>query len=306
VAPALAAGNAVILKPSSDTPVTGGLLLAKVYQEAGLPGGLLSVMVGSGEEIGQAIVTHPLPRVICFAGPAAVGAALARQAGGKRLACEPGSPGPVVVLDDADLGRAVDAAVFGSFARHDQICMIAGRIIVHRKVYHEFTERFLAVMRCLQAGDPSAADTDIGPVINAWRLSVIQDQLDRARGEGARLALGGKPGGPTGLLLPPHVLLAGGRAMARDEIAGPVAIVIRARDERDALAIANEAGPGRRGAVFTADVERGTRFALGLDAAMTHVNASPVNDDTAANPGVDQFTTDCWVSVPQATRDVPP
>jgi aldehyde dehydrogenase (NAD+) len=310
VAPALAAGNAVILKPSSDAPVTGGLLLARIYSEAGLPGGLLSVMVGSGDEIGQAIVTHPVPRVICFAGSAAVGAVLARQSGGKRLACEPGRPGAIVVLEDADLGRAVDAAVFGSFARQDQIVAITARVIVHRKVYHEFTDQFLTVMRCLRAGNPAAADTDIGPVINARQLSVIRDQLDRARGQGARLALGGRPGGPTGLLLPPHVLLAGRQAITRDEIAGPVATVIRARDERDALAIADQAGTGRPGAVFTADIERGTRFALGLDAAMTHVNASPVNDDATIDLGggraVDQFTTECWVSVPQATRDVAP
>jgi aldehyde dehydrogenase (NAD+) len=302
VAPALAAGNAVILKPSSDTPVTGGLLLARIYQEAGLPTGLLSVVIGSGDEIGQAIAAHPVPRVISFTGSAAAGTALARQAGGKRFAGEPGGDGPFVVLDDADLSRAVDAAVFGTFARQDQICMMASRLIVDRKVYHDFTERLLAVVGCLQAGDPAAADTDIGPVISARQLSVIQDQLERARGEGARQALGGEPGGPAGLLLPPHVLLAEHQADAGGGIAGPVATVIRARDERDALRIANEARPGRSGAVFTADIERGTRFALGLDAGMTHVNDSPVNDDAATDLGgqraIDLFTAECWVSVP--------
>jgi len=306
VAPALAAGNAVILKPSSEAPVTGGLLLAKIYQEAGLPAGLLSVLIGSGDEIGQALAGHPVPRVISFAGSAATGHALARQSGGKRLAGELCGTGPFVVLDDADLSRAVDAAVFGSFARQDQFAALAGRLIVDRKVYHDFTERFLAVVGCLRAGDPAAADTDIGPVINARQLGVIQDQLDRARGEGARQALGGEPGGPSGLLLPPHVLLAGGqagvRAGVRDEIAGPVAVVIRARDDQDALRIANQAGPGQPGAVFTADVERGTRFALGLGARMTHVNDSPVNDDAATGPGgqhaIDQFTAESWVSVP--------
>jgi aldehyde dehydrogenase (NAD+) len=306
VAPALAAGNAVILKPSSDTPVTGGLLLAKIYQEAGLPAGLLSVVIGSGDVIGQAIAAHPVPRVISFAGSAAISTALARQAGGKRFAGESGGNGPFVVLDDADLGQAVDAAVFGSFARQDQIAMMASRLIVDRKVYHDFTERFLTVVGCLRAGDPAAADTDIGPVISARQLSVIQDQLDRARAAGARQVLGGQPGGPAGLLLPPHVLLAGHQADARGEIPGPVATVIRVRDERDALRIANEAGPGRSGAVFTADIERGTRFALGLDAGITHVNDSPANDDTTAGLGgqraIDLFTAECCVSVPQTRR----
>jgi aldehyde dehydrogenase (NAD+) len=259
-------------------------------------------VIGSGDEIGQAIAAHPVPRVISFAGSATVGTALARQAGGKRFAGGPGENGPFVVLDDADLDRAVDAAVFGTFARQDQICMMAGRLVVDRKVYHDFTERFLTVVGCLRAGDPAAADTDIGPVISPRQMSVIQDQLERARGEGARQALGGEPGGPAGLLLPPHVLLAGRQADAGGVIAGPVATVIRARDERDALRIANEAGPGRSGAVFTADIERGTRFALGLDAAMTHVNDSPANDDAATDldgqHAVDLFTAECWVSVP--------
>ena len=228
---------------------------------------------------------------------------MARQADGKRLVRELDGSGPFVVLDDADPGRAVDAAVFGSFARQDQICTIASQLIVDRKVYHEFTERFLMVVGCLRAGDPAAADTDIGPVVNARQLSVIQDQLDRARGEGARQVVGGEPGGPAGLLLPPHVLLAGGQAMTRREIAGPVATIVRARDERDALRIASEGGCGRPGAVFTADVERGTRFALGLEAGMTHVNDSPANDDAATGltgqRAIDQFTTECWVSVPQ-------
>ena len=306
-APALAAGNAVILKPSSDTPVTGGLLLARICQEAGLPAGLLSVVVGSGDVIGQALGAHPVPRLVFFAGSVAIGAALARQAEGKRLIREAGVNGPFVVLDDADLGRAVDAAVFGSFSRQDQICAIANRIIVHRKVYQEFTERFLTVLGGLRAGDPAAADTDIGPLINARQLGLIQDKLDRARSEGARLVLGGEPSGPAGLLLPPHVLLAGQSAVSREEVTGPVATIIRVRDDQDALRVANRAGHARSGAVFTVDAERGVRFALGLDVSQTHVNGSPVNDDAPAGLGgqgvIDQFTTECWVSVPAAQPD---
>jgi aldehyde dehydrogenase (NAD+) len=308
-APALAAGNAVILKPSSDTPVTGGLLLAKIYQEAGLPTGLLSVVVGSGDEIGRAIGAHPVPRVISFAGSAAVGAALARHAEGKRLARDVGGSGPFVVLDDADIGRAVDAALFGSFSRQDQICMIANRIVVDRKVYHEFTERFLTVLGCLRAGDPAAADTDIGPVINARQLALIQDRLGRARGDGARQVLGGEPGGPAGLLLPPHVLLDDHQTVGWEEVGGPVATIVRVRDEQDALRAANQAEYGRPGAVFTADVERGVRFALSRGADLTHVNDSPANDDASASlsgqRAIDEFTAESWVSVPAARPDQP-
>jgi aldehyde dehydrogenase (NAD+) len=321
VAPALAAGNAVVLKPASDTPVTGGLLLAKIYEEAGLPAGLLSVLVGSGADLGDAIAGHPIPRVISFTGSTAVGETLTRRAGVKRLALELGGNGPFVVLDDADLALAVDAAVFGSFFHQGQICMIANRLIVHRKLYQEFTDRFVAAVSCLRAGDPAAEDTDIGPVINARQLRAIQDKLDRARAEGARQLLGGEPGGPTGLLLPPHVLLAGNDvATSREEVFGPVITIIRARDEADALSIANDAEYGLSSAVFTRDIERGVRFALRVDAGMTHVNDSPVNDDANTAFGgtkasgigrfggrwaIDEFTTQHWVSVQHAPRDFP-
>jgi aldehyde dehydrogenase (NAD+) len=299
VAPALAAGNAVVLKPCSDTPVTGGLLLARVFEEAGLPPGLLNVVIGGGD-IGEAIARHPVPRVLSFSGSAAVGEGLTRVAGVKRLVLELGGSGPLVVLDDADLGRAVDAAVFGSFSHQGQICMVANRIIVDRKVYGEFTDRLVAAIRCLQAGDPSAEDTDIGPVINARQLGTVLDKLERARSEGARQVLGGEPGGPTGLLLPPHVLLAGCDAVtAREEVLGPVTTVIRAKDADDALRITNDTASGLSSAVFTQDTDRGVRFALQVHAGMTHVNDSPVNDDQWA---FDEFTTEHCVSV-QHTGD---
>ncbi len=212
--------------------------------------------------------------------------------------------------------------MFGSFVRHGQICMLASRLVVDRKVYQEFTDRLVAGVRCLRAGDPAAEDTDIGPVINARQLSAISDKLSRARAEGARQLLGGEPGGPTGLLLPPHVLLAGsGTATAREGISGPVVTIIRARDEAEALTIANQAGRHRSSAVFTRDVERGVRFALRAEAGLTHVNDAAVNDDTLTafaglgGPGagrsggqwaIEQFTTAHWVSVQRPPRDFPP
>src|SRR5690606_7222151 len=127
VAPALAVGNAVVLKPAGDTPVTGGLLLARIFEDAGLPPGVLNVLIGSGGEIGDALVEHPLARMVSFTGSTAVGEGIVRKAGIKKLALELGGNGPLVVLDDADLDRAVDAAVFGSFFHSGQICMIANR-----------------------------------------------------------------------------------------------------------------------------------------------------------------------------------
>lgn len=321
VAPALAVGNAVVLKPAGDTPVTGGLLLAKIFEEAGLPPGLLNVVVGSGGDIGDAIVRHPLARAVSFTGSTSVGEGIAAKAGVKKLALELGGNGPLVVLDDADVDRAVDAAVFGSFFHAGQICMIANRVIVDTSVYEDFVERFLQRVRSLTVGDPADEATHVGPIINRSQLGGIQDKLARARDEGADQVLGGDPGGPSGLLLPPHVLLAGNDVTtAREEVFGPVITVIRAEGENDALRLANDTEYGLSSAVFTRDVARGVRFALRVDAGMTHVNDSPVNDDANTAFGgekasgigrfggqwaIDEFTTDHWVTVQHESRSFP-
>lgn len=321
VAPALATGNAVVLKPASDTPVTGGLLLARIFEEAGLPPGLLSVVVGSGSDIGDAIVSHPVPSVVSFTGSTAVGENIARTAGIKRLALELGGNGPLVILDDADLAAATGAAVFGSFFHAGQICMIANRVIVDRSVLDEFMSRFTDRVRSLRAGDPSDPGTHIGPVINRKQLEAIQDKVRRAESAGARKVAGGEPAGPAGLLLPPHVLLGDNDvATAREEVFGPVITVIPADGEDDALRIANDTEYGLSSAVFTRDLDRGTAFALRVEAGMTHVNDSPVNDDANTAFGgvkasgigrfggqwaISEFTTEHWITVQREPRAFP-
>ncbi len=321
VAPALAVGNAVVLKPASDTPVTGGLLLAKIYEEAGLPPGVLNVVIGSGREIGDAIVEHPLSDFVSFTGSTGVGRAIPGKAGVKRLALELGGNGPMVVLDDADLGAAVDAAVYGAYFHQGQICMIANRLIVDRTVHDEFVDRFVVRARQLRVGDPSDPTTDVGPIINHGQLAAIQDKVRRSREAGADVVLGGEAGGPTGLSLPPHVLLAGNDvATAREEVFGPVITIIRAEDELDALRIANDTEYGLSSAVFTRDGERGVRFALQVEAGMTHVNDSPLNEDPNTAFGgekasgigrfggtwaLEEFTTDHWISLQREPRAYP-
>ncbi|HVT69646.1 MAG TPA: aldehyde dehydrogenase family protein [Trebonia sp.] len=321
VAPALACGNGVVLKPASDTPVTGGLLLARVFEAAGLPPGLLSVVVGAGRDIGDAIVSHPVPSVVSFTGSTSVGEGITRTAGVKRLSLELGGNGPLVVLDDADVRAAADAAVFGSFFHAGQICMIANRLIVDTRVLDDFMALFTERVRALRAGDPSDPGTHIGPVINGRQLSSIQDKVGRAVSEGARQVLGGGPSGPAGLLLPPHVLLGGNDvATAREEVFGPVITVIPADGEEDALRIANDTEYGLSSAVFTRDLDRGTAFALRVEAGMTHVNDSPVNDDANTAFGgvkasgigrfggewaISEFTAEHWISVQRAPREFP-
>jgi aldehyde dehydrogenase (NAD+) len=321
LAPALAVGNAVVLKPAGETPISGGLLLAKLFEEAGLPDGVLSVLVGSGAEIGDAIAEHPTPSVLSFTGSSSVGEGITRKAGIKRLSLELGGNGPLVILDDADLGRAVDAAVFGSLFHQGQICMIANRVIVDSSLHDEFVERLLARVRDLTLGDPAQRETDLGPVINESQLESIQEKLARSREEGAEQLLGGEASGPTGLLLPPHVMLAeNSMACAREEVFGPVVTVIEARDEEHALSIANDTEYGLSSAVFTRDGARGTRFALRVRAGMTHVNDAPVNDEPntafggekASGVGrfggdwaIEEFTTDHWISIQHEPREYP-
>lgn len=319
VAPALAVGNAVVLKPAGDTPITGGLLLARIFEEAGLPPGLLSVLVGSGSDIGDAIVEHPVPRVVSFTGSSPVGEGIAKKAALKHLALELGGNGPFVVLDDADLPRAVDAAVFGSYFHQGQICMIANRLIVDDSIHDEFVERFVERVRGLRLGDPADENTQIGPIINSSQLESVQDKIARARDDGAEVVVGGDPVGPAGLGLPPHVLLGDNNcATAREEVFGPVMTVIRAKGEQDALQIANDTEYGLSSAVFSRDVDRAVRFARRVDAGMTHVNDSPVNDDANTAFGgekasgigrfggkwaIDEFTTEHWVSIQHVPRD---
>ncbi len=321
LAPALAVGNGVVLKPASDTPVTGGLLLARIFEEAGLPPGLLSVVVGSGSEIGDSIVEHPVPSVISFTGSTPVGRSIAAKAPLKRLSLELGGNGPLLVLADADLDRALDAAVFGSLAHQGQICMIANRVIVEDAIHDEFVERLVERVADLIVGDPSVPETQLGPVINESQLDSIRDKLSRSTADGAEQLLGGHPVGPTGLLLPPHVLLSGNDSpVAREEVFGPVVTVVRADDAEHALAIANDTEYGLSSAIFTRDAERGVRLAMRIEAGMTHVNDSPVNDEAntafggvkASGVGrfgghwaVEEFTTDHWVSVQHEPREYP-
>lgn len=321
VAPALALGNAVVLKPASDTPVTGGLLLARILAAAGLPAGVLSVLVGRGSEVGDALAAHEIPRVLSFTGSTAVGKGLARQAGLKKLALELGGNGPLAVLDDADIEQAVDGAIFGSYFHQGQVCMATNRVIVDSAVYDEFVDRFVARASRLRAGDPASPATDIGPIINDAQLESIQEKISRAVDDGARLLVSGEPSGPTGRVLPPHVLTGGNDvATAAEEVFGPVATIIRVDGEQEALRVANDTAYGLSSAVYTGDSDRGLRFALNVDAGMTHINDTTVNDEINTAFGgekesgigrfggewaIDEFTTDRWISVQHQPRRFP-
>lgn len=323
VAPALALGNAVVLKPASDTPVTGGLLLGKIFEEGGLPPGVLNIVVGAGSSIGDAFVRHAASRVISFTGSTPVGRNIARLAAEapimKRVELELGGNSPFVVLADADLDQAAEAAVFGKFLHQGQICMITNRFIVERKVYEPFVERFTERARALKVGDPADPETLIGPIINGKQMKGLKQRIVDARSSGAREMLGGEA---RGQVLPPHVFadVTNDMPLAREEIFGPIAPIISAASEDEALELANQTTFGLSSAVFSRDAERAAHFATRIQAGMVHVNDQPVND-LPNNPfggeknsgigrfggewAVQAFTTNKWVTVQHVPRVYP-
>lgn len=323
VAPAMAVGNTVVIKPASDTPVTGGLLLAKIYEEAGVPAGVLNVIVGAGSVIGDTFVCHPIPRVISFTGSTEVGRRIMELASRspmlKRVLLELGGNTPSVILDDADLDLAVNTTIFGKFLHQGQICMAINRLIVDAKIYDEFVDRFTDRARRLKVGNPSDEDTVIGPLINKQQFEKLLKHIEKGRAEGARQVLGGDP---QGLVLPPHVFVdaTNNMSIAREELFGPVVPIIKVRGEDEALEVANATSYGLSGAVVTRDLERGARFAQRLQAGMTHVNDSPINDlpncpfGGEKNSGlgryngqwsIEEFTTVHWISVQHAPLRYP-
>jgi aldehyde dehydrogenase (NAD+) len=315
VAPALALGNAVVLKPSADTPVTGGLLIARLFEEAGLPPGVLNVIVGASATIGDALVEHDAPRVISFTGSAEVGRRVGRLAVGarllKRAMLELGGNAPLIVTEDVDLDQAVQVALAGKFLHGGQMCIAVNRIIVADAVHDRFVTGFVARCRCLKITDSDDPDTAFGPVINRRQLDRLTDLLASAQRNGARLRLGGVA---KGLILPPQVFdqVTADMDIARLEIFGPIAPILRACNDNDAVQIANATDFGLSSAVLCRDEGRALEIAQRIEAGMTHINDIPAIDmpqmpfggDKNSGMGrfgsqgmIDAFTTEHWISV---------
>lgn len=315
VAPAIATGNAVVLKPASDTPITGGTLLAAIFAEAGAPAGLINVVIGAGSEIGDAFVTHDIPRLISFTGSTPVGQRIGQLAIGgqhlKRVALELGGNAPIVVLDDADIDDAAAGAIAGRFLHQGQICMSTNRAIVDAAIYDRFVDAVTQRAQALKYGDPNLIDHVIGPVINTKQRQEIEKKIAQAVEGGARLTYGAST---EGNVIPPHIFadVDPHSAIAREETFGPVLPIIKAQDEAHALALANATEFGLSSSVYTRDLERGTRFARGIEAGMTHVNNMSIADHPQApfggekNSGLgrfngrwvlEEFTRPHWVTV---------
>lgn len=321
VAPALALGNAVLLKPDPRTPIVGGMLLARLFEEAGLPEGLLHVLPG-GAQIGQAVVQAPEVQMISFTGSAAAGRRVGELAAAdvKKVHLELGGKNSVLVLPGADLAKAASAAAFASFFHQGQICMSAGRILVAEADHDEFVELLCAAANRLRVGNPTNAESDLGPVIDAPQLAKIESIFRRSVAAGAQLRAGGES---TGLFLRPTVLtgLSPDHPAWHEEIFGPVAPVMAYRDLDDAVGLVNASEYGLSTSIL-GDVGLAMRIADQVQSGIVHINEQTIDDEPNAPFGgfkssgngtrfggvaanVDAYTETQWVTVRSEIADYP-
>ena len=279
VAPALALGNAVILKPDPQTPVCGGAVFAAIFREAGLPEGLLQIVIG-GAEVGEALVTDPHVDMVSFTGSTAAGRRVGALAGGllKKVSLELGGNNAFVVLDDADLEAAASAGAYSSFQFQGQVCFAVGRHIVHRSVADEYISLLASKATRLRLGDPYREDVDLGPIVNEKQLARVDGIVQRSVAGGARLVAGGTH---EGLFYRPTVLadVTAGLPVWTDETFGPVAPVVRFDSDDEAVALANDSDYGLAAGVYSRSISRGLAIANRIRAGMVHVNDQTINDE---------------------------
>jgi benzaldehyde dehydrogenase (NAD) len=313
VAPALALGNAVVLKPDPRTAVCGGVVLARVFEEAGLPEGLLHVLPG-GPDAGEALVTNPLVGVISFTGSTAAGRRVGALAGQhlKRVHLELGGNSALIVLDDADLGKAASAGAWGSFLHQGQICMTTGRHLVQAAAYDGYVSALAEKAAHLPVGDPASGQVALGPIIDERQRDKVHALVTGSVDAGARLAAGGTY---EGLFYRPTVLADVAPAMPAyaSEVFGPVAPVVRFETLDEAAKLAADSEYGLSLGILTRDVMRGLELARKIPTGIVHINDQTVDDapntpfggirasGTGARFGgsanIDAFTDTRWVTI---------
>ena len=270
VGPAIAAGNAVLLKPASDTPLSA-LKLVEILLEAGLPAEAIACITGPGAALGQAICTDPRVRKISFTGSAEVGEQICRLAGLKRVTMELGSNSPVIVLDDADPEKVATALAVTGFANAGQVCISSQRVIATPSIHDDLLDALKAKVGQLTAGDQLAEGTNVGPLVREADARRVEEWLGQARDQGAELLCGGDR---EGSVVQPAVLANVNRdmRMSCDELFGPAVGVTRADSIDDAIHLANDTRYGLSASIFTQDIDKAIRFAREVDSGNLHIN----------------------------------
>ncbi|MFI6402572.1 aldehyde dehydrogenase family protein [Streptomyces sp. NPDC050548] len=274
LAPALAAGNAVVLKPATSTPLTA-LALAECFVDAGLPEGVLSVLVGSGGVLGDLLVTDPRVRKISFTGSTATGEHIARVAGVKKLSLELGASCPVVVLPDADIELAASAVALGGYVNAGQVCISVQRVITHPSITGDFLDALVPKVKAIRTGDPSSADTTMGSLITTAEAERVERAIAQAGADGARILTGGER---DGTVVSPAVVadVDPNSPFSQQELFGPAVAVSSAADWESAIAQANGTAYGLGAGIFTSDIAGAVRAIREIDAGSVHINWTPL------------------------------
>jgi acyl-CoA reductase-like NAD-dependent aldehyde dehydrogenase len=275
LAPALAAGCSVVLKPDPKTPLTA-LRLAELATEVGFPPGSINVVPGPGPTTGAYLVRHPGIDKVAFTGSTATGSEIMRLASDpvKRLILELGGKSPNLVFADADLASAIPSSVWSIFYSAGQSCEARSRVLVERSLYDDFVSEFAGKAKSLKVGDPLDPETQVGSLISAEHREKVHGLVEQGRGEGAEVVLGGEPGDGAGAFYPPTVIAQVDNSMtvAQEEIFGPVVTVIPFEDESEAIAIANDVRYGLMATVWTGDPARGHRIAARIKSGTVGIN----------------------------------
>ena len=275
-APALAAGNTVVLKPASQSPLTA-VLLGRIASEAGLPSGALQVLPGQGSEIGDALATHPLVRKISFTGSTSVGSRIMSLGAKdlKRVSLELGGKSPNIVFADCDLAQAAASSPMSVFANTGQDCCARSRIFVERKIFDTFVEQFVTATRKIQVGDPARDTTQIGPLVSDGQRKSVEEFIDSARKARRKIACGGSRPQPKGAFLEPAVVLdvETSDRVWRDEVFGPVVCIRPFDDEAAMLREVNDSPYGLSGSIWTNDLKRAIRVARAVESGVLSINS---------------------------------
>ncbi|MDJ0614585.1 MAG: 5-carboxymethyl-2-hydroxymuconate semialdehyde dehydrogenase [Rhizobiaceae bacterium] len=279
IAPALAAGCTIVHKPAELSPVTAKILL-EIAEDAGLPKGVWNLVNGFGEDAGKALTEHPDIKAIAFVGESKTGSMIMKQGADtlKRVHFELGGKNPVVVFADADLDRALDAAIFMIYSLNGERCTSSSRLLIEDSVADEFLAKLKERVGKIRIGNPLDPDTELGPLISKGHFDKVSSYFDIARDEGADITCGGERHGDTGYFVRPTLFTGADNQMkiAQEEIFGPVLTAIRFKNEEEALRIANDVQYGLTGYVWTNDLTRALRFTNQLEAGMIWVNSENV------------------------------
>ena len=290
IAPALVAGNTVVFKPASLTPATA-VRIVEIFESAGLPGGVLNLVLGSGSDAGDEIIAHPAVKAVSFTGSNQVGIRLYEQVSrrGAKVQCEMGGKNPVVILEDADMELAVESTAQGAFGSSGQRCTATSRAVVVNDIADEFVDRIAQRAASMQIGDGSDPSTEMGPSVDESQFKTVLSYVDIGREDGATLVCGGDratgPGLDKGYFVHPAVFdnVTPDMRIAREEVFGPVLSVLRVKDFEEAMRVANDCEYGLSSSIFSNDATRIFRFVDEIETGMTHIN-SPTTGGEAHIP----------------------